>query len=83
MTYYDDNFGRWEDMNDPEMVEFYRGVQKRSVVKICVLCNRKVKILPQYDKCDGCMVQLENGLELDYTDNCQCEDYPCCGHERY
>lgn len=87
--YYDDNFGHWEDMDDPDMREFYLDVQRRSVVKKCVLCRRKVKILPQYDKCDNCTRQIETGIDpmgidpSDASDNCQCEDYPCCGHKRY
>lgn len=81
--FYDDNFGSWDDMNDPDMREFYRDVQRRSIVKVCVLCNRQVKILPQYDKCDNCMRKLESGLDPSGSGgSCQCEDYPCCGHSR-
>lgn len=63
-NYYDDNFGEWHDMDDPDVQDFYRDVQKRSVVKTCRGCGRKVKILPQYDICDSCATRLENGLDL-------------------
>lgn len=64
MSYFDDNFGQWDGMDDPDMVEFYHQVQKKSVEKICRGCGRKVRILPQYDICDGCATRLENGLDL-------------------
>ena len=58
MEYYDDNFGQW-DMSEPEMVDFYREVSRRSVFKICSICECEVKILPQYDKCGPCTDNLE------------------------
>ena len=61
MTYYDDNFGRWENMNDWEMRKFYDRVQKESVVKICVDCGRRVKIMPDYECCGPCADRRENG----------------------
>ena len=32
-TYYDDNFGHWDDMEDPDMRDFYRQVQRENVEK--------------------------------------------------
>lgn len=61
--YYDDNYGEWHDMDDPEMVEFYHRVQQESVEKTCVICGRKVRLRPQYDKCDSCCRKLEMGLD--------------------
>lgn len=54
MTYYDDNFGHWDGMDDPDMRDFYHKVQKESVWKICRQCNRKVKLRPDYDLCNSC-----------------------------
>jgi len=62
-TYYDDNFGHWDDMDNPDMVLFYHRVQKESVVKQCVICNRTVRLRPEYDKCNRCVEMLEKGLD--------------------
>ena len=61
--YFDDNFGRWEGMDDPDMVEVYHRVQRENVEKTCVICKRKVMLRPEYDKCDSCCTALENGLD--------------------
>ena len=63
-SYYDDNFGHWDDMDDPDMKDFYRDVQRRSVVKKCVGCGRRVKILPEYDVCDSCATKREQGWDI-------------------
>ena len=60
-SYYDDNFGHWDEMENPEMRKFYRSVQDKSVYKICVDCGKRVKILPYYECCDSCANQRENG----------------------
>jgi len=62
-TFYDDNFGIWEDMDDPEYVPFYQKVQRKSVVKECAGCGRMVKIRPEYAYCNDCMVAQEQGIE--------------------
>ena len=62
--YYDDNFGHWHNMDEPDMKDFYSDVQKRSVLKTCVGCNQKVKILPEYDVCDNCATKREQGWDL-------------------
>lgn len=63
-SFYDDNFGFWEDMDDIDNREFYMQVQKQSVMKKCAICGRRVKLLPQYDKCNSCMERLERGYDL-------------------
>lgn len=62
--YFDDNFGRWDDMNDPDMVEFYHQVQEESVEKECQGCHRKVKIRPQYAYCNSCADKIERGMDI-------------------
>lgn len=67
MTYYDDNFGHWEDMDGPDgddNREFYRDVQRRSVRKKCKGCGRMVKILPDYAYCNSCADKIEKGYDL-------------------
>jgi hypothetical protein len=64
--YVDDNFGVWEDMDNPENREFYQKVQKTSVRKRCQGCRRMVRILPHYAYCDACATKLENGWDIDY-----------------
>ena len=62
-TYYDDNFGHWEDMDDQDKIDFYHRVQKESVWKKCRRCGRKVKIRPDYAICNTCADALESGLD--------------------
>lgn len=60
----DDNFGEYDMGDDPEETwQFYQQVQKESVWTICVVCEQKVKLRPDYDKCNTCMDKLERGLE--------------------
>jgi hypothetical protein len=59
--YYDDNFGVWEDMDDPDNREFYKRVQQTNVSKICRGCQRRVRIQPQYAYCNSCADKLERG----------------------
>jgi hypothetical protein len=59
--FYDDNFGHWECMDDPDVQEFYRQTQRESVEKICVDCGRKVKIRPEYECCNSCADIRERG----------------------
>jgi len=63
--YYDDNFGHWENMDDEDMQDFYRQVQRESVYKNCVVCGRRVKLMPSYDKCDSCCRLIESGLDVE------------------
>jgi len=62
-TYCDDNFGVWEDMDDPDMVEFYHQVQRESVVKTCQRCGNRVKLRPDYAICGSCADALERGMD--------------------
>lgn len=65
-TYYDDNFGHWEDMDDPEMVDFYHQMQRESVEKKCQGCGRMVKIKADYAYCNGCADIIERGGDVGY-----------------
>lgn len=62
--YYDDNFGVWEGMDDPEMVEFYHQVQRESVEKKCEGCGRMVRIRPNYVYCNDCAERIERGEDF-------------------
>jgi hypothetical protein len=61
--YYDDNFGHYE-IESEEDIEFYHQVQKESRLKKCVICGRKVKLRPEYDKCNSCADKIERGLDF-------------------
>lgn len=61
--YYDDNYGWW-DMESEEDVEFYHKVQRESVEKTCVMCGRRVRLRPDYDKCNSCAEKLERGMDF-------------------
>lgn len=60
--FYDDNYGAWDDMDDPDMVEFYFETQRQSVLKKCVDCGRMVKIKPDYECCNSCADIRERGF---------------------
>lgn len=62
--YFDDNFGHWDGMDDPDMHDFYKQVQKESVWKKCRGCGRRVKIRPQYAYCNTCADKLERGGDV-------------------
>lgn len=70
-TYIDDNFGVWEIQSE-EDVGFYNQAQRESVLKNCVICGRKVKLRPQYDKCNSCCEKIERGIDVE---RCSPEDY--------
>ncbi len=63
-TYHDDNFGRWEDMDDPENRAFYQRVQRTNIKKICQGCQRTVNLQPQYAYCNECADKIERGEDL-------------------
>lgn len=65
-TYYDDNFGHWDDMDDPDMVAFYHQVQAESVVKECEGCHGKFKLRPDYGYCNSCADKRERGIDCEY-----------------
>lgn len=62
MTYYDDNYGHYDGEDSYELRRFAKRVAQRSVDKTCVICGRKVRILPEYDKCDPCTRRIESGF---------------------
>lgn len=62
--YYDDNYGWWDDMDDPDMVEFYNQVQRESVRKKCQGCGRMVKIRRDYAYCNSCADKIERGWDF-------------------
>ena len=62
--YYDDNFGHWSDMDDPDMREFYDQVQQESVLKKCEGCGRLVRLRPDYSICNSCADKRERGYDL-------------------
>jgi len=64
MTYYDDNFGHWDEMDDPDNREYYNYVQRVSVDKECDGCGRIVRILPNYGYCDSCATARERGMDI-------------------
>jgi hypothetical protein len=58
-SYHDDNYGYWEDMDDPDMVDFYHQVQRESVEKECQSCGRRVRLRPDYAICSSCADRAE------------------------
>lgn len=63
-SYYDDNFGIWDGMDDEENVEFYHQVQAESVEKICEGCGHTVMLRPSYGICNSCASKVEQGLDI-------------------
>jgi rRNA maturation endonuclease Nob1 len=59
-TYIDSNFGAYE-IQDEDDIAFYHDVQRRSVMKKCQRCKRRVKLLPDYAYCDSCTTIIERG----------------------
>jgi hypothetical protein len=62
--YYDDNYGHWTDMDDPDMREFYKQTQRESVWKKCQGCGRRVKIKRDYAYCNSCADKREKGMDF-------------------
>ena len=60
-SYYDDNFGHWEDMDDEGNVEFYKQVQVESIEKTCCDCGKRVMLRPDYCRCNSCADIRESG----------------------
>jgi len=66
-SYYDDNFGHWEDMDGPdgeENREFYKRVQATNVRKKCQGCGKMVRIQPHYAYCNTCADKIEKGYDF-------------------
>ena len=62
-TYYDDNYGHWDNMDDPDMVEFYHKTQAESVWKKCQNCGKEVHIRRDYCICNSCADRMERGMD--------------------
>lgn len=62
-SYYDSNFGHY-DVHDLEDIKWYHKVQEQSVWKRCSICKRRVKLMPDYDKCNSCCEKLERGGDI-------------------
>jgi hypothetical protein len=61
---YDDNYGFYEDGDDPEETrKFYQEVQRDSVWKKCKRCGRRVKLRRDYAICNSCADKLERGMD--------------------
>jgi len=63
-SYYDDNFGHWDDMHDEDAIAYYNYVQEVSVEKECEGCHRTVKLQPHYGYCDACARMRESGIDF-------------------
>lgn len=63
-TYYDDNYGFWDDMDEPENQAFYEETLRRSVVKRCEGCGRPVRIKSEYAYCNSCADKIEKGWDI-------------------
>ena len=64
MIAYDDNFGEWHDMDDPEVRDFYAHCQRTNVEKKCRRCERLVRIQPHYAYCNSCADAMERGIDV-------------------
>lgn len=68
-TYYDDNFGFWEGMEEgnpdrEDNLRFYKQVQKESRLVVCKGCDRKVRLRPGYGYCNTCADKRERGYDI-------------------
>jgi hypothetical protein len=57
----DDNFGNYEE---EENSDFYKRIQRESIWKICSICDEKVKLRKEYNKCNSCMEDIERGFQI-------------------
>ena len=62
--YYDNNFGSWESMDDPDMIDFYHQVQRENVEKVCERCKRTCRLRPDYSICNDCAGAQERGINF-------------------
>jgi len=63
-TFYDDNFGEWDGMDEEENIAFYKEIQKTNVSKKCKGCGNIVKIQPDYAYCNSCADKRERGMDI-------------------
>ena len=59
-SYYDDNYGWYDGMDDPDMQSFAKQVEKESDWKVCRHCKNRVKLRTEYDLCTSC-ANMERG----------------------
>ena len=64
MNAYDDNYGQWEGMDDPDMQAFFRETQATNVEKECQGCGNMVSIQPNYAYCNTCATKREHGIDF-------------------
>lgn len=63
-TFYDDNFGEWDDMDDPDVRDFYDKVQKESRPTECGGCGQTFNLRPGYGYCNSCADMRERGMDI-------------------
>ena len=64
MNYYDDNYGHWDDMDDPDMKDFYFQTQRTNKRKKCEGCGNMGSIQPNYAYCNACATKREHGIDF-------------------
>lgn len=61
---YDDNFGFYDDPDDPDTRRFFEETQHNSVLKKCDGCGKTKTLLRHYRYCNSCMTRLERGEDI-------------------
>jgi hypothetical protein len=77
---YEDNFGFYCTGDDPEELAFFMHIKCKSIAKVCVRCNQKVRLQPQIILCATCSQALEYGAPSDPTSivpNVLCSSRQC------
>lgn len=56
---------RFMDMGDDERAEmaYHEHRDGKAILKLCIVCGEIRRMQPEYDKCDGCVWDLENGRD--------------------
>jgi uncharacterized paraquat-inducible protein A len=60
-TYYDSDFGQMQDMDDPDVREWYMERQTQKTRRKCSCCDQVKLMHVEYDVCGQCADQLERG----------------------
>ena len=62
----------WEEENEKFMcmgddeaaeIAYYHSRETREVNKLCIVCSEIRSMQPEYNKCDSCMDDIENGRD--------------------
>ncbi|MFC1880664.1 hypothetical protein ACFL2S_04075 [Thermodesulfobacteriota bacterium] len=53
-AYYEDNYGTWQDIQDPRVVDLYEEVKSKSEFKDCIRCGKTVWLLSYRCICSSC-----------------------------